>query len=204
MADVVDHPLSDEELGQLGQTPRRKRQTVIGRTRQSDLLDRWRCGRVKVGGPATGVLRVQRVEAVLVEVVDHLPHPVRAGESQLGDPGHVHTLHRQQHHLRPPPRHHRPRRTAHDPQQPVPLIVRDLPNPQTFPRHHPPPIRHQQCPIRLRDQHPQMVDLQGQHCADAALGQHVRFRGRSGSGLPGWRAQFERRPAGSATVAMRP
>ena len=39
MADVVDHPLGDEELGQLGQAPGRKRQTVIGRAGQGDLLN---------------------------------------------------------------------------------------------------------------------------------------------------------------------
>jgi hypothetical protein len=39
VADVVDHPLSHNELGQLGQAPRRERQTVIDRPGQRDLLD---------------------------------------------------------------------------------------------------------------------------------------------------------------------
>jgi hypothetical protein len=32
VADVVDHPLSDQEVGQLGQAPGRERQLVIGRS----------------------------------------------------------------------------------------------------------------------------------------------------------------------------
>jgi hypothetical protein len=31
VADVVDHPLSDQELGQLGQTPGRERQVMVDR-----------------------------------------------------------------------------------------------------------------------------------------------------------------------------
>jgi hypothetical protein len=40
VADVVDHPVSHQELGQLRQTPRRERQVVIHRAGQRDLLDR--------------------------------------------------------------------------------------------------------------------------------------------------------------------
>jgi hypothetical protein len=50
MADVVDHPLGDAEVGQLGQAPRRKRQVVIGRPRQRDLLDRLALRQRELGG----------------------------------------------------------------------------------------------------------------------------------------------------------
>jgi len=39
VADVVDHPLSDQELCQLRQAPGGKRQAVVGRVRLGDLLD---------------------------------------------------------------------------------------------------------------------------------------------------------------------
>jgi len=39
VADVVDHPLGDQEVGQLGQAPGRERQVMIGRTGQRELLD---------------------------------------------------------------------------------------------------------------------------------------------------------------------
>lgn len=39
VADVVDHPLGDQEVRQLGQTPGRERQVVLGRLRLRDLLD---------------------------------------------------------------------------------------------------------------------------------------------------------------------
>ena len=39
VADVVDHPLGDQEVGQLRQAPGRERQVVIGRPGQRDLLD---------------------------------------------------------------------------------------------------------------------------------------------------------------------
>jgi len=50
VADVVDHPLSHQELGQLGQAPGRKGQVVVDRTAQGDLLISRRSGKVKVGG----------------------------------------------------------------------------------------------------------------------------------------------------------
>jgi hypothetical protein len=128
MADVVDHPLSHQEVGQLGQTPGRERQVVIRGPRQRDLLDRSPLGQREGGRPATGVLRVQRLEAVVVEVVQHRPDPVLGREGHLGDLGHVHALGRQQHHLRSPPGHHRPRTSAHDTQQPLAFLVADLPN----------------------------------------------------------------------------
>jgi hypothetical protein len=63
--------------------------------------------------------------------VDHIPDPVLAGESHLGNRGHIHALRRQQHHLRPPPGHHRPTIAAHDPHQPAALIIIDLTHPHT-------------------------------------------------------------------------
>jgi len=72
VADVVDHPLGDEELGQLGQAPGGKGQVVIHRPRQGDLLDLPTLGQGELGGPAAGVFGGQRVEAVVVEVVEHL------------------------------------------------------------------------------------------------------------------------------------
>ena len=136
MADVVDHPLSDEEVRQLGQAPRRERQVVILRSSQRDLLDLAALRQGERRRPATGVLRVQRVEAVIVEVVDHLTDPVRRGERHLRDLSDVHSLRREQHHLRSPPRHHRPRRPAHDPEQPIALVVVDLSDKQLLA--HPP------------------------------------------------------------------
>jgi hypothetical protein len=77
MADVVDHPLSDEELGQLGQAPRRERQVVILRSGKGDLLDLASLRKRERRRTPPGVLRIQRLEAVIVEVVDHLTDPVR-------------------------------------------------------------------------------------------------------------------------------
>ena len=51
MTDVVDHPLGDEELGQLGQAPGGKGQVLVDRTTQGDLLDLPAFGRVNFGGP---------------------------------------------------------------------------------------------------------------------------------------------------------
>src|SRR5262249_47769376 len=77
------------------------------------------------------VLRVQGSEPIGVEVVDHITDPVLAGERHLRDPSNVHALGRQQHHLRPPPGHHRPTIPAHDPHQPTALIIIDLTHPHT-------------------------------------------------------------------------
>ena len=78
--------------------------------------------------PPARIPRIERLEPIRVEVVDHRPHPVLGRERHLRDRRHVHTLRRKQHHLRPAPRHHRPRRPPHNPQQPVPFLVRDLAN----------------------------------------------------------------------------
>jgi hypothetical protein len=94
MADVVDHPLGDQELGQLGQAPGRERQPVVNGSRQGDLFNLLTLGEAERRRPAADVPRVQGLKAVLVEVVEHLPYPVGAGEAHLGDPGHVHALDR--------------------------------------------------------------------------------------------------------------
>jgi hypothetical protein len=107
MADVVDHPLSHQELGQLGQAPRRERQPVVLRAGQGDLLDLLALGQRERRRAPSGIARVQRLEAVGVEVVDHVSHPVWARESHRGDLLDVHALSRQQHHLGPTPRHDR-------------------------------------------------------------------------------------------------
>jgi hypothetical protein len=126
VADVVDHPLGDQEVRQLGQTPGRERQVALGRLGLRDLLDIAPLGQRERLGPAALVLRIQRLEAVGVEVVDHIPDPVVAGERHLGDLCHGHALRGQQHHLGPPPGHHRPGAPADDPQQPSALVVIDL------------------------------------------------------------------------------
>jgi hypothetical protein len=92
MADVVDHSLGDQEVGQLGQAPGRERQAVLGRLGHGDLLDLAAFREGEGLGPAALVLRVKRVEAVGVEVVDHVADPVRAGEGDLGDLRHGHAL----------------------------------------------------------------------------------------------------------------
>lgn len=128
VADVVDHPLGEKEFGQFGQAPGRERLCVVGRRRDGDLLDLTALGQAEGLRPASRVPRVQAVESVLIEVVDHIPHPVRAGERYLGDLQHRHALRREQDHLRPPPGHHRTGSPADNPQQPPALAVIDLPD----------------------------------------------------------------------------
>jgi hypothetical protein len=108
VADVVDHPLGDQEVGQLAQAPGRERQPVVGRAGQRQLLDLAALGQGEDGWAAAAVARVQRIKAVGVEVVDDVADPVGAGEGHLGDLGYGHPLGAQQDHLRPPPRDHRP------------------------------------------------------------------------------------------------
>jgi len=126
MADVVDHPLGDQEVGQLGQAPGRERQAVLGRLGLGDLLDLPAFRQGERLRAATLVLRVERIEAVGVEVVDHVSDPVRAGERHFGDLRHGHALRGQQHHLRTTPGHHRAAASADDPQQTPALVIIDL------------------------------------------------------------------------------
>jgi hypothetical protein len=132
MADVIDHPLSHQELRQLRQAPGGKRQVVLGWLGLGDLLDLPPLAEGELRRAAALVLGVQGAEPIGVEVMDHIADPVLAGERHLRDPGHVHPLRRQQHHLRPPPGHHRPTAPAHDPHQPPALIIIDLTHPHTL------------------------------------------------------------------------
>jgi hypothetical protein len=52
VADVVDHPLGDQEVSQLGQAPGRKRQAVLGRLGPGDLLNLALLGQGERCGPA--------------------------------------------------------------------------------------------------------------------------------------------------------
>src|SRR5271154_7178208 len=75
MANVLDHPLGDQELSELGQAPGGKRQAVVHGTRESHLLDLAPLAQCELGWVAAGVARVQGLKAVGVEVVDDFPHP---------------------------------------------------------------------------------------------------------------------------------
>jgi hypothetical protein len=136
--DVRDHPLGDHIVGQLGQAPSRKRLPEIGRDAERDLLDLLALRQREGLRPPAAVARIERVEAVAVEVMDQLAHRVWVGEDDLADPGRTHPLRRQQDDLRAPPGHDRAAAATHDPQQPVALLVADLA--QLHPcRHHRPP-----------------------------------------------------------------
>lgn len=126
MADVLDHPLGDQEVGQLGKAPPGKRQPVLGRLGLSDLLDLHPLGQGELRLPTPLVLGIQRVKPVGVEVVDHIANPVFAGEGQLRDLLDGHALRRPQHHLGAPPGHHRPSASPDDPKQLGALIIIDL------------------------------------------------------------------------------
>ena len=102
-----------------------------GRDRAIFLISR-RSGKVKVGGRPPAYFGRQRVEAVVVEVVDHRPDPVLGGEGDLGDLWHVHALGGPQHHLGSSPSHHRPRTTPDDREELVPLDVGDLSDTHSF------------------------------------------------------------------------
>jgi hypothetical protein len=132
VADVVDHPLGDQEVGQLGQAPGRERQAVLDRRGLGDLLDLTAFGQGEGLGPSAPVLGLQRVEAVGVEVVDHIADPVGAGEGHLGNLRYGHALDRQQHHLRAPPGHHRSGAPTDDPQQSPAFVVVDLTDSYAF------------------------------------------------------------------------
>ena len=128
---------------QLRQAPGTKRQVILGRLSLGDLLDLPPLRQRELRRATALVLRVQRPEPVSVEVPDHIPHPVLTCERNLRDRGHIHPLRRQQHHLRPPPGHHRPAAPADDPHQPLSLVIVDLTYSQPF-THRP----------SLGDQHP--------------------------------------------------
>jgi hypothetical protein len=70
VADVVDHPLSDQELGQLRQALRRERQVMLSRPRPNDLLDLPPLREGEFRRPTALVPRIQGGEPVGVEVAD--------------------------------------------------------------------------------------------------------------------------------------
>jgi hypothetical protein len=90
---------------------------------------------------AAPVARIERVEPVPVEVMDHVTHRVRVCESDLSDPRRRHPLRRQQDDLRSPPAHDRAAAPADHRKQPVALLVTDLP--QLHPAAILPPVREQ-------------------------------------------------------------
>jgi hypothetical protein len=55
MADVVDHPLSDQEVGQLSQAPGREGQVMVDRPGQRSLLDLAPLGQGEGGWAAAGI-----------------------------------------------------------------------------------------------------------------------------------------------------
>ena len=153
VADVVDHPLSHQVVGQLGERPGRKGLAVIARAPKGDLFDSGPLGQGELGWSATGVLGGQRIEAIGVEVVDHLADPVLGGEGDLGDGRHVHPLGRPQHDLGSTPSHHRTRTPPDDPQEPVAFFVGDVPDCHAF------------CHgTTLRDRSVKVVDARPQRC----------------------------------------
>jgi hypothetical protein len=105
---------------------------MLGRPGLGDLLDLAPLGQGEHLGPTAPVLGVERLEAVRLEVVDHVPDPVLAGERHLGDLRHEHALRGQQHHPGSPPGHHRPGAPADDPQQALSLVVIDLADAYSF------------------------------------------------------------------------
>jgi hypothetical protein len=68
MADVLDHPLGDQEIGQLGQTPGRERRAVLGRRGLGDLLDLPALRERERGWPATSVLGIQRIDPSVLKL----------------------------------------------------------------------------------------------------------------------------------------
>ena len=92
VADVIDHPLGHQEIGQLGQAPGGERQVMLGQLGLGELLDLPPLAQRELRRVTALVSRVERIEPVGVEVPDHIPHPVLAGERDLRDRRHVHPL----------------------------------------------------------------------------------------------------------------
>ena len=107
-------------------------QVMFSRLGLRDLLDLPPLRQRELRRMATFVSRVERSEPVGAEVADHIANPVLAGKRDLRDRLHVHALRGQQHHLGPPPGHHRPAAPANDPHQPLSLVIVDLTQPQPF------------------------------------------------------------------------
>ena len=83
MGNVLDHPLGHQEIGELGQAPPGKRQSVLGRPGLGDLLDLTALRQRELRRPPARIAGVQRIKPVGVEVVQHVPHPVLAGKASL-------------------------------------------------------------------------------------------------------------------------
>ena len=126
MGDVRHHLLGDQVVGQLGQAPGRKRLPEIRRDAQRDPLDLLALRKREPPRPTSLVARVQRVEPVPVEVMDHIPHRVGISEHHPSDPRRRHPLRSQQHNLGSPPGHNRAAAPTNHPEQPVALLVADL------------------------------------------------------------------------------
>jgi hypothetical protein len=105
---------------------------MLGGLGLGDLLDLPPLRQRELRRAAAFVSRIRRIEPVGVEVPDYIADPVLPGERDLRDRSRIHALSRQQHHLRPPPGHHRPAAPADNPHQPLALIIVDLAHPQPF------------------------------------------------------------------------
>lgn len=117
VADVLDHPLSHQVVGQFRERPGGEGFAVVGRTPQGDLLHGPALGQGELGRSPTGVARFERAEAILVEVVEHRSDSVLGGEGDLGDLWHVHPLGAPQNDLGSAPLDHRARSSSDDPEQ---------------------------------------------------------------------------------------
>ena len=78
-------PSATRNSASFGQAPGRERQAMLDRLRLGDLLDLPALREGELRRPATAVLRVKRAEPVGVEVTDHVPDPVLAGERHPRD-----------------------------------------------------------------------------------------------------------------------
>ena len=126
VGDVRDHPLGHQVVSQLGQAPGGERQVEVERVGEGDLLDPPPLRQGEGRRAAAAVARVERLEAVAIEVVDQLAHRVGVGEDDLADARRGLSLGGEQDDLRPPPGDYRARGAAHDAQQPVTLLVAAL------------------------------------------------------------------------------
>jgi len=163
VGDVRDHPLGDQVVGQLGQAPGGERQVEGEGVGERDLLDLSPLRQGEGRRATAAVTRVERLEAVAVEVVDQLAHRVGVGEDDLADARRALALGGQQHDLCSPPGDHRTRGAAHDAQQPVALLIADLA--QRHPGRHLRPLSPTGFEARVRRPGPQALLRQaGKRC----------------------------------------
>lgn len=100
--------LVDEVAGRLDQAPGREWKAVLGRLGLGDLLDLPSFQEGEALRAPAPVLGAERLEAIGVEVVHHVPGPVRACARHRRDVVDHHALRGRQHDPGPPPGHHRP------------------------------------------------------------------------------------------------